>query len=248
MNPRFRAQIQARTRINTHHNGRIMASRIFALIIWAAVAASLAYWGLRWMAHPTAVPSNATPVSMADGVQGDFKRLLQGPAQPNSGAAQADPSAASALASRLKLLGLFAATHGGQGGVALLSVDDKPPRAVRLGGIVDGDMRLTKLTQRSAEIGPLDGPVTVTLELPLLPPPSTGTLPPATGVSTTSGATAPTNAQTRPQPPGATQTPENIPSPAEIPPDGADASQMPQTPLVRGMAHNPLGQSDESLR
>jgi len=27
-----------------------MASRFFALLTWAAVAASLAYWGLRWLA------------------------------------------------------------------------------------------------------------------------------------------------------------------------------------------------------
>ncbi len=164
-----------------------MASRIFALIIWAAVAASLAYWGLRWMARPTGVPSNATPVSLSGGAQGDLRRLLAGPSKAASGAAQADPSTASALASRLKLLGVVAPRAGDSGGVALLSVDGKPPRAVRMGGVVEGELVLTGLTQRSAEIGPQGGPAAVTLDLPLLPPPATGALPPPTGVSTTAG-------------------------------------------------------------
>ena len=37
-----------------------MSSRLSALVIWAAVAASLAYWGLRWLAQPIAVPANFT--------------------------------------------------------------------------------------------------------------------------------------------------------------------------------------------
>jgi len=87
-----------------------MASRIFALLIWAAVAASLAYWGLRWLAQPTGVPANATPVSLDSGAQGDLHRLLAGPAKAASGPAQ-NPTESSALASRLKLLGLVAPRH-----------------------------------------------------------------------------------------------------------------------------------------
>jgi general secretion pathway protein C len=160
-----------------------MASRIFALLIWAAVAASLAYWGLRWLAQPTGVPANATPVSLDSGAQGDLHRLLAGPAKAASGPAQ-NPTEASALASRLKLLGLVAPRlNGGPDGVALLAIDGKPPRAVRVGGVVDGQLVLQSLTQRSAAIGPADGPAVVTLDLPLLPPPATGSLPPVSGVS-----------------------------------------------------------------
>lgn len=167
-----------------------MASRIFALIIWAAVAASLAYWGLRWLARPTGVPANATPVSLDGGAQGDLHRLLAGPVK--AAAPTADPSAASALASRLKLIGVVAPRTEGDGtGVALLSIDGKPPRAVRVGGIIDGDMVLQSLTQRGAAVGTADGTSSTTLDLPLLPSASTGALPPVSGFSTNDGTSAP---------------------------------------------------------
>lgn len=164
-----------------------MASRIFALIIWAAVAASLAYWGLRWLARPTGVPANATPVSLESGAQGDPHRLLTGPVKASG--PTVDPSAASVLAGRLKLLGVVAPRQEGEaGGVALISIDGKPPKAFRTGGTIEGELVLQSLTQRGAAVGPANGPATVTLDLPLLPPPATGELPPPTGVTTEGGA------------------------------------------------------------
>lgn len=161
-----------------------MASRIFALIIWAAVAASLAYWGLRWLARPTGVPANATPVSLDSGARGDLHRLLTGPVKAS--APTADPSAASALAGRLKLIGVVAPRQGSDGvGVALLSIDGKPPRAYRVGATIEGDLVLQSLTQRGAAIGPADGPAVTNLDLPLMAPPATGALPPVSGVITT---------------------------------------------------------------
>ena len=193
-----------------------MASRIFALIIWAAVAASLAYWGLRWLARPTSVPPNAMPVSMDSGTQGDLRRLLTGPTKA-SGPAQPDVTAASALASRMKLLGVVAPREADDHtGVALLSIDGKPPKAIRVGGAIEGDTVLQSLTQRGASIGPAGGPAAATLDLPLLPPPATGSLPPPEGVTRSSGNNAaspppPMNAQ-----PGATGSlggaPEGAPS------------------------------------
>lgn len=159
----------------------IMASRFAALLIWAAVAASLAYWGLRWLAPATGVPHNAAAVTLDSGSRGDIRRLLAGPAQATD--APGDPSLASALAGRLQLLGVVAPQPGGSQGVALLAIDGKPPRAVRVGGSVDGDLILQSLTQRGAQIGPLDGPAAVSLDLPGLPPPATGALPPPTGVT-----------------------------------------------------------------
>ena len=170
-----------------------MASRIFALIIWAAVAASLAYWGLRWLARPTGVPPNATAVSMDAGSQGDLRRLLAGPIKA-SGPAQPDATAASALASRMKLLGVVAPRQeNDHSGVALLSIDGKPPKAIRVGGVIEGDTVLQSLTQRGASIGPAGGPAAATLDLPLLPPPATGALPPPQGVTTSDGAQPPNN-------------------------------------------------------
>ncbi len=160
-----------------------MGSRVFALIVWAAVAISLAFWGLRWMAQPASVPLNASSVSLDGGAYGDIRRLLAGPPAAASGVQPALTSAASALAGRLKLLGVVASLHNNDQGVALLAIDGKPPRAVRVGGVVDGDMLLLSLNQRGAQIGPSQGPSLLTLDLPPLTPPATSTLPPPTGVN-----------------------------------------------------------------
>ena len=77
-----------------HHNVHIMASRLFALIAWAAVAASLAFWGLRWIARPTGVPSNASSVALDGGAHGDTHRLLAGPAPTIPGVPAADAGSA----------------------------------------------------------------------------------------------------------------------------------------------------------
>jgi general secretion pathway protein C len=147
------------------------------------VAASLAFWGLRWVARPVAVPNNTSSVTL-DGVsQGDIRRLLAGPEPSVAGAPVVDASAASALSARLKLLGVVAPRTGTDQGVALLSIDGKPPRAIRVGGMVDGDLVVLAIGQRGAQIGPQQGPALLSLDLPPLPAASTGALPEATGVS-----------------------------------------------------------------
>ncbi len=159
-----------------------MASRFFALVVWAAVAASVAYWGLRWLSKPAAVPAYATPVTLDAAVRGDLQRLLAPPPEASSGPA-AMPSEAQALAGRLKLMGVVAPRdEGGPGGIALLLLDGKPARAVRVGMVIDGTYVLRTLSQRSAGIGPTDGPVSVNLDLPLMPPPATGIQPEPKGV------------------------------------------------------------------
>lgn len=168
-----------------------MASRILALIIWAAVAASLAFWGLRWLAQPTAVPPNASAVSLDNAGKGDPHKLLAGPAKA-SGPAAPDNGQNAMLAGRIKLLGVVAPKHPeDQSGVALISVDNNPARAIRIGGVVDGQNVLRSLTQRGAEIGPAEGPTALTLELPLLPAPATGVIPAISGLGTASAAPQP---------------------------------------------------------
>lgn len=159
-----------------------MASRFFALVVWAAVAASVAYWGLRWLSKPAAVPAHATPVTLDAAARGDLQRLLAPPPEAASGVVQMQ-SEAQALAGRLKLMGVMAPLDGeGRGGVALLSLDGKPARAVRVGMVIDGEYVLRTLSQRSAGIGTPQGPVAVNLDLPLMPPPATGIQPPPQGV------------------------------------------------------------------
>jgi general secretion pathway protein C len=82
------------------------------------------------------------------------------------------------------LLGVMAPKAGpkaeasGQG-VALIAVDGKPAKAFAVGARLDNDLVLQAVSLRTASIGPPEGGVvSVKLEIPLLPPPATGTLPP----------------------------------------------------------------------
>ena len=213
-----------------------MASRIFELIVWAAVAASLAYWGLRWLAQPTGVPAHATPVSLDGGAQGEMRRLLAGPPKPASGADTGLQSAAAALVARLKLLGVVAPRREGDtGGVALLSIDGKPPRAVRVGGAIDGETVLLALTQRGASIGPSGGPAAATLDLPLLPPPAIGSLPPPTGATMSPPGGAPAGA-TMGVPPGGQSSAagRRIMRPQTGSPNGFNAMQQQEEGVAPG--------------
>jgi general secretion pathway protein C len=186
----------------------------------------LAYWGLRWLAHPASVPPNATTVTLESGRQGDLRRLLAAPAKA-SGPAQPDMSAGSALAARLKLLGVVAPKRESDGsGVALLSIDGKPPKDIRIGDVIDGEMVLKSLTQRSAAIGPADGPAVTTLDLPLLPAPATSALPPPQGVTMSGNAAkvAPTAPTTRPG---------GMATPGLTPPEGARPGTPPPPRAMR---------------
>lgn len=158
-----------------------MVSRILALLVWAAVAASLAFWGLRWMARPAAVPPGTSSVALSGAVpRADVTRLLSPPAtaanEPSA------PSQQAMLASRLQLVGVVAPRRQGDGGIALLVVDGKPARAYRTGHTVDGELVLQSVTQQGVQIGPAGGAAAVNLNLPLLPAAATGMLPSANGV------------------------------------------------------------------
>ncbi len=193
---------------NSHHNGLIMASRFFAFIIWAAVAASIAYWGLRWLAPQVGVPASATSVKLGGQVPGDFRRLFASATTADEGPA-IDPSAASQLLSRIRVIGAVApGTPSGDDGVALLSLDGKPARAVKIGQTIDGDMVLLALNQRQAEIGPMGGPTLARIDLPRLSPAATSTLPPPSGATLN-------------PPPSAVPPPPAMP-PAATPPDNPE--------------------------
>ena len=165
-----------------------MVSRILALLVWAAVAASLAFWGLRWMARPAAVPPGTSSVALSGTApRGDVTRLLSPPARASEEAAA--PSQQAMLASRMQLVGVVAPRRDTQGqGIALLVVDGKPARAYKTGHVVDGALVLQSVTQQGVQIGPASGPAAVNLNLPLLPAAATGMLPSAGGMGSPSGA------------------------------------------------------------
>ncbi len=155
-----------------------MAERFAAFILWAAVAACAAYWGLRVFVSPRPVPSQAQPVSSAGALRGDAARLF---ASPIASAAAIGGPTEPALASRFKLVGVMAPKSSdrrdGQG-IALIAVDGKPPRPYRVGARLDTALVLQSVASRSADIGPVQGAPAVRLELPPPLAPTTGTLPP----------------------------------------------------------------------
>lgn len=155
-----------------------MLQRVFTVVVWCLVAGCAVFLGLRlW---PGSAPSNAPLVALnaphgaMDAAAAD--RLFGAPA-PAQAAAPTD--------TRFKLIGLAApraAAAQSNEGVALLSIDDGPPRAVRVGQWVDGQTQLLAVTARTADLG-RDGVVRAQLRLESPPPASTGTLPPTSGIS-----------------------------------------------------------------
>lgn len=199
-----------------------MVSRLTAFLVWAAVAASVAFWGLRLLVRPTAAPAQTLPVSLEQAARGDILRLF--PAPLKSAVAAIEP----ALVSRFKLLGVIAPRDGSNAdGVALIAVDGKPPRAYHVGSRLDRDLVLQSVNQRGASVGPANGPSAGMLSAPTLPPPSTGVLPSAQSLLNNGelNATA--------QPPAAAGTPPGVPP-------GMPMGAAPQPPAAPGMA--PVGQ------
>ncbi len=150
-----------------------MLTRWSAFIVWALVAAGAVYWGLRLFVQPQAAPAG-TVVATAEGpLRGDLSRLLgadQAPTEP-APVAVADP--------RFQLLGVLSArgARAAGEGVALIAVDDRPPRAYRVGMVVDGDTVLQAVHPRGASLGAQGGVVRVALELPPPAAAATGSLP-----------------------------------------------------------------------
>jgi general secretion pathway protein C len=140
-----------------------MSARLLSLLIWALVAASAAYWGLRLFTRPLAVPGGAVVALAAAPAAGDLAPLLgTPPARPVAEAA------AVAADSRFRLLGVVAPRAGQVNGLALVSVDGKPARAVAVGREIEPGLRLLAVSQREADFGQTRGAPVFKLSLPML--------------------------------------------------------------------------------
>jgi general secretion pathway protein C len=191
------------------NDNRRMVSRIAAFVIWASVAASAVFWAIRLWVKPAAVPAHATLVSGDSGFNGDLTRLFGTDAAPAGPAVALDAPPPQADA-RFKLIGVVAprSTAARAEGLALIATDGKPPRAYRVGTAVDGELVLQAVHARGASLGVRGQAAQVALELPLLPPPTTG-VPMA-------GGTAPAAPRAMPAPlprPGSTALPQLQPAP-----------------------------------
>jgi general secretion pathway protein C len=175
-----------------------MPARLSAFVIWALVAAAAVFWALRLGASPIATPAHAGTVSTAAAARGDLARLLGSPP-----ATVAPVEVVPDAAGRFKLIGVMAPRGAslpsavpspaasvpagsdsagriaGQG-VALISVDGKPPRPYRVGASIEGEFVLQAVAARGVSIrnaSSAQAPM-IRLELPPLPAPATGQLPP----------------------------------------------------------------------
>lgn len=209
-----------------------MTARLFAFVIWAALAASVVAWALRLGAGSQPVPAHAVVVADNAAHAGDLTRLLGADAPVAVAAAPAVPGSA-----RLKLLGVVAARAEAahQAGVAVIAVDGRPARPYRVGGAVDQDLVLLEVRQRSASLGPPAGPASVKLELPALTAAATGTRPTAVNGALPGLQPRPMGRPVPPPPPPMPQEQFVEPAAVEEPQQAPDASaevetEMPDSP------------------
>ncbi len=151
-----------------------MLARLCGFLVWALVAASVVFWGLRLIVKGPVAPAQTLPVAETIAARGDLNRLFGAPPV----AVAATPAPEPALASRFRLYGVMApkanpaapASHG----LALIAVDGKPARPYAIGAAVDTDLVVQSVSLRSASIGPPRGAASVTLELAPPAPAATG--------------------------------------------------------------------------
>ena len=130
------------------NDNRRMPARLSAFVIWALVAASAVFWGLRLAVRSPQAPAYTVSVGEAASVGGDLTRLLGTPP-----AAAAATVATPEIAARFRLTGVMAPKPPATQGVALIAVDGKLPRAFRVGASIDGDLVLQSVSLRTAAIG-----------------------------------------------------------------------------------------------
>jgi general secretion pathway protein C len=161
--------------------------RLLSFVVWAVVAVTAVFWLTRLLARADAAPPHAITVSANPSVAAaDLSRLLG-----STRTASLDAAPEPAVDARFKLIGVVAPRSAAATGLALIAVDNKPPRPVSLGGVVDGSLVLLAVNHRRAELGPAGGAATVRLELPAAPEPNRSTRPAAALVPTPAGSPPP---------------------------------------------------------
>ncbi|WAC73279.1 hypothetical protein OU995_00570 [Roseateles sp. SL47] len=138
-----------------------MHARWLSFVIWALMAASLAYWSLTLIARGPAAPGQVLP-AVSSGSMGDWTRVFT----------QEAPSASpvESASARYQLLGVVAPSTGqatGEG-VALIAVGGGFARPFRVGQAVDGDIQLVEVSRREVGLG---RGTTVSIRLALTPLP-----------------------------------------------------------------------------
>jgi general secretion pathway protein C len=119
-------------------------ARIASFLLAALAAASLAFWVLKWVNPMTA--TKATAVQLQAPLASDTATVAK-----VLGGGPAAPAAAAPLASaRFVLVGVLAGSS--KEGAALIAVDGKPAKPVRVGGTVGEDWTLRSVQARRATL------------------------------------------------------------------------------------------------
>lgn len=142
--------------------------------MWALVAATALYWGLRVGVRTAPAPAHTQTARPTLAARADLGVVL-GTDPPPAAAAAAEVAADA----RFQLIGVVSprATQAAREGLALIAVDGKPPKAFRVGAVVDGSTVLQAVAARGATLGPRDGAAVVALTLAPPAPAATGVLP-----------------------------------------------------------------------
>jgi general secretion pathway protein C len=188
-----------------------MLARWFTLIVWAVVAATALFWGLKLLVRPAPAPPRVQVVDTGAAQRGDLTRVL-GADAPRPQAAVAPEPAPDA---RFNLLGVLSprAPQAAREGVALIAVDGKTPKAFRVGALVDGTNVLQSVSARGAALGPRNGATLIALKITAPAAAATGVL-------------APLAAPAAGLPPGAVQPDTVLPIPPGSPMNSR-ATRMP---------------------
>lgn len=216
-------------------DNRGMWVRTVTLLVWAGVAASGLFWGLKLFVKPAPLPPQAQVAQTGAAARGDLSRLLGVDAPPPVVEAAAPP----ANDTRFALLGVLSprAQQAAGEAVALIAVDGKPAKAYRVGALVDGSNVLQSVSARGAHLGPRGGASVIALNIAPPQPAATGQLPPALSQAGAApyqqgvpGLPQPLPQGLPPQPPG------NAPGvpPQILPPEPAVPVAVPPNMVPRG--------------
>ena len=243
-NPRGRERVKvtvmARVSQRSIHHNSPMWVKSSAFLIWAAVAAAVAFWGLRVWGESPRPPAHAQPAPAAALASGDLTRVLG--ANPVAPTAVVDVAPPGPDPTRFQLVGVIAPGASGASGRsaspawATISVDGKPARTYRVGNVVEGSNVLQKVAARGVEIGPRGGEPALTLKL--APPPAAATGRPGSAApgmpSALPGMQLPAFGAAQPQPPlGSGLGPGSAPAPVAADATAGDSEANPASPTVR---------------
>jgi general secretion pathway protein C len=127
-----------------------MLVRLGSFVVWALVAASAVFWGLRLAGASSATPAPIVALSDVNVSPDAAARFWGRPATEPRIAMAAVPRPD--VSARFKLAGVAAPRFAGQAGLAVIAVDGRPPRVYRVGASVDGDLMLRNVSARAATL------------------------------------------------------------------------------------------------